>query len=105
MTILLREFKTSDEEMKKIVLKVVKQCVATEEVAKKVGSSEIVTRIVEDLKDESEPYRKMVMETIEKVIADLSAADIDQRLEEQLIDGILYSFQEQTSEDTAVMLN
>lgn len=59
----------------------------------KVGSSEIITRIVEDLKDESEPYRKMVMETVEKVISTLSAADIDQRLEEQLVDGILYSFQ------------
>merc|ERR1719453_671473 len=144
MVILLREFASPDEEMKKIVLKVVKQCVATEgveadyvrkeilpeffrnfwvrrmaldrrnykqlvetteELAKKVGSSEIINRIVEDLKDESEPYRKMVMETIEKVISSLSAADIDQRLEEQLIDGILYSFQEQTSEDTAVMLN
>ncbi|KAL3929888.1 MAG: hypothetical protein SGPRY_001767 [Prymnesium sp.] len=135
MIILLREFASPDEEMKKIVLKVVKQCVATEgvaaeyvrqeilpeffrnfwvrrmaldrrnykqlvetteELAKKVGSAEIVTRIVEDLKDESEPYRKMVMETVEKVISSLSAADIDQRLEEQL---------EQTSEDTAVMLN
>merc|ERR1719240_2126509 len=77
----------------------------TEELSKKVGSSDIIVRTVEDLKDESEPYRKMVMETIEKVISTLSAADIDQRLEEQLIDGILYSFQEQTSEDTAVMLN
>ena len=144
MIILHREFATQDEEMKKIVLKVVKQCVATdgvtpqyvresvlpeffskfwvrrmaldrrnykqlvettEELAKKVGSSEVVTRIVEDLKDESEPYRKMVMETIEKVISNLSAADIDQRLEEQLVDGILYSFQEQTTEDSAVMLN
>jgi len=31
-----------------------------------VGCSEIVGRIVEDLKDESEPYRRMVMETIDK---------------------------------------
>lgn len=144
MIILLREFASPDEEMKKIVLKVVKQCVATEgvqpsyvrteilpeffknfwvrrmaldrrnykalvetteELAKKVGAAQIVTRIVEDLKDESEPYRKMVMETVEKVISSLSAADIDQRLEEQLVDGILYAFQEQTSDDTAVMLN
>ncbi|CAE7699948.1 Sf3b1, partial [Symbiodinium pilosum] len=30
MIILIREFSTPDEEMKKIVLKVVKQCVATE---------------------------------------------------------------------------
>lgn len=35
--------------------------------ADKVGCSEIVGRVVEDLKDESEPYRRMVMETIEKV--------------------------------------
>ena len=32
-----------------------------------VGCSEVVRRVVEDLKDESEPYRRMVMETIDKV--------------------------------------
>ncbi|KAI8591655.1 armadillo-type protein, partial [Geranomyces variabilis] len=84
-----------DEEMKKIVLKVVKQCSATDgvepqyikeeilpeffkhfwqlvettvELAQRVGVAEIVSKIVEDLKDESEPYRKMVMETIDKVV-------------------------------------
>ena len=62
-----------------------------------VGSAEIVGRIVEDLKDESEPYRRMVMETVDKVIQDLGTADIDARLEELLIDGILYAFQEQVS--------
>ena len=145
MTILIREFQTPDEEMKKIVLKVVKQCVGTDgvdaeyiraevlpeffkhfwvrrmaldrrnyrqlvettvEVALKVGCSEIVGRIVEDLKDESEPYRRMVMETIEKVVEALGTADVDARLEELLVDGILYAFQEQTGEDPAnVMLN
>lgn len=60
-----------------------------------VGCSEIVGRIVEDLKDENEPYRRMVMETIDKVVRDLGTADIDARLEELLIDGILYAFQEQ----------
>ena len=29
---------------------------------------------------------------------DLGATDVDARLEEQLIDGILYAFQEQTNE-------
>lgn len=143
MIILIREFQSPDEEMKKIVLKVVKQCAATDgvkpqyikdeilpeffkhfwvrrmaldrrnykqlvettvELANKVGVSEIVGRIVTDLKDESEPYRKMVMETIEKVVSNLGASDIDPRLEELLIDGILYAFQEQTVEDV-VMLN
>ncbi|THF94749.1 hypothetical protein TEA_017699 [Camellia sinensis var. sinensis] len=144
MIILIREFQSPDEEMKKIVLKVVKQCVSTEgveaeyirteilpeffrnfwvrrmaldrrnhwqlvettvEIANKVGVADIVGRIVEDLKDESEPYRRMVMETIEKVVANLGASDIDARLQELLIDGILYAFQEQTSNDANVMLN
>jgi splicing factor 3B subunit 1 len=130
--------------MKKIVLKVVKQCVSTDgveasyvreailpeffrhfwvrrmaldrrnykqvvettvEIANKVGCSEVVRRIVDDLKDESEPYRKMVMETVELIVQNLGAADIDERLEEQLIDGILYAFQEQASDDTQVMLS
>jgi len=144
MIILIREFSTPDEEMKKIVLKVVKQCVATEgveasyiredilppffrnfwvvrmaldrrnylqlvdttvEISNKVGGADIVQRVVEDLKDASEPYRKMVMETIETIVQNLGVADFDSRLEELLIDGIVYAFQEQTSDDTTVMLN
>nr|CAG4642280.1 EOG090X00GC [Evadne anonyx] len=143
MLILIREFQSPDEEMKKIVLKVVKQCCATDgvephyikteilphffksfwntrmaldrrnyrqlvdttvEIANRVGAAEIVGRVVDDLKDENEQYRKMVMETVEKIMGNLGAADIDSRLEEQLIDGILYAFQEQTTEDV-VMLN
>ena len=76
----------------------------TVEIANRVGASEIINRLVDDLKDENEQYRKMVMESIEKIMGGLGAADIDSRLEEQLIDGILYSFQEQTTEDV-VMLN
>lgn len=38
------------------------------------------------------------METIEKIMSSLGATDVDSRLEEQLIDGILYAFQEQTTE-------
>lgn len=140
--ILIREFQTSDEEMKKIVLKVVQQCAATEgvtpqyikqdilpdffksfwvrrmaldrrnyrqvvettvELAQKSGVAEIVGRIVNDLKDEAEPYRKMVMETITKVVASLGAADIDERLEVRLVDGIIYAFQEQTTEDQVML--
>lgn len=142
MIILIREFSSPDEEMKKIVLKVVKQCCGTEgveaqyikdeilphffrafwnhrmaldkrnykqlvettvEIANKVGSSTIITKIVDDLKDENEQYRKMVMETIEKVLETLGSADIDARLEELLIDGILYAFQEQTTEDVVML--
>jgi len=143
MEILLREFQSPDEEMKKVVLKVVSQCASTDgvtagylkehvlqeffksfwvrrmaldkrnyrqvvettvDLGQKVGVSEIVERIVNNLKDESEAYRKMTVETIEKVIASLGAADIGERLEERLVDGILHAFQEQSIEDV-VMLN
>ena len=40
----------------------------TVEIANKVGAAEITSRIVEDLKDENEQYRKMVMDCIEKVL-------------------------------------
>ena len=143
MEILLREFQSPDEEMKKVVLKVISQCAGTDgvtaaklknevlpdffksfwvrrmaldkrnyrqvvettvDLGQKVGVSEIVDRIVNNLKDESEAYRKMTVETIEKVIASLGAADINERLEERLVDGILHAFQEQSIEDI-VMLN
>jgi splicing factor 3B subunit 1 len=71
--------------------------------AQKAGVSEIVGRIVNDLKDEAELYRKMVMETITKVVTMLGASDIDERLEVRLVDGIIYSFQEQTTEDQVML--
>jgi splicing factor 3B subunit 1 len=77
----------------------------TVEIADKVGVVDIISRITEDLKDESEPYRRMVMETIEKCVQSQGTADVDARLEELLIDGILYAFQEQTADDSDVMLS
>ncbi|GMI35637.1 hypothetical protein TrCOL_g7856, partial [Triparma columacea] len=51
----------------------------------------------DDLKDDSEPYRRMVMEAIKRALENLGASDIDQRLEERLIDGVLFAFQEQST--------
>jgi splicing factor 3B subunit 1 len=143
MEILLREFSSPDDEMKKVVLKVISQCANTDgvtavylkenvlsdffksfwvrrmaldkrnyrqvvdttvDISQKVGGAEIIERMVNNLKDESEAYRKMTVETIEKIVASLGAADIGERLEERLIDGILHSFHEQSVEDV-VLLN
>jgi splicing factor 3B subunit 1 len=143
MVILIREFASPDEEMKKIVLKVIKQVLLTEgveaayvrsdivpeyfknfwvrrmaldkrnykqlvettlELAVKVGGAQVVRLLVPGLKDESEPYRRMVMDTIEQVVAALGVADVDGPLEEQLVDGVLFAFQEQQTEDADVML-
>jgi splicing factor 3B subunit 1 len=53
------------------------------------------THTLQDLKDASEPYRKMVMTAVDRVFTKLGAADIDGRLEEVLMDGVIYAFQEQ----------
>jgi splicing factor 3B subunit 1 len=45
----------------------------------------------------------MVMETMTNVISSLGASDIDERLEVRLIDGIIYAFQEQTTEDQVML--
>lgn len=142
MDVVLREFQSPDDEMRRVVLTVLSKMSQTEgvtagylkshvlddffsnfwvrrvaldkrnyrsvvettcDLGQKVGVSEILERIVGNLKDESEAYRKMTMETIEKLVASLGAADIGERLEERLIDGILHSFQEQSVEDVVVL--
>ncbi|KAF2498513.1 U2 snRNP component prp10 [Lophium mytilinum] len=140
--ILLREFSSPDEEMKKVVLKVVSQCAQTKgvkgkflidkmldeffkafwvrrmaldkrmskeviqttfDLGQKVGVSEIVERTVGNLKDENEAYRKMSIETIEKVISSLGAASINDDLEKRLVDGTLTTFQDQSVEDELIL--
>ncbi|EPX70794.1 U2 snRNP-associated protein Sap155 [Schizosaccharomyces octosporus yFS286] len=142
MKIVLREFSSPDEEMKKIVLKVVSQCASTDGVsseylktevlpeffhcfwsrrmasdrrsykqvvettfvlAGQVGVLQIVDRIVNNFKDESEPYRKMTAETVGKVIGSLGVSEIDERTEELLLDGVLFAFQEQSVEENVIL--
>lgn len=142
MPILIREFQTPDEEMKKIVLKVVKQCALTDgvepqyirdeilpdffkyfwvrrmaldrrnykqlvettlELSNKVGAGDILGRLIPSTKDESEPFRKMAIEAIDNIVAQHGAADIDERMEQLLIDGLLFAFQEQISDEMAVL--
>lgn len=41
----------------------------TVEIAGKVGGAEIIKKIVDELKDDNEAYRKIVIETVEKIVA------------------------------------
>ena len=77
----------------------------TAEIAIKVGGAEIIKKLEPELRDENELYRKILMETIEKIILNQGVADISSKLEEKLMDGMLFAFQEQTSEDTETVLN
>ena len=64
----------------------------TSEIALKVGGSEIIKILEPELKDENEQYRKILMETIEKIVSVQGVADINAKLEEKLMDGILFAF-------------
>lgn len=66
----------------------------TVEIAGKVGGADILKKIVDELKDENESYRKIVMETVERIVATYGVADINSKLEEKLMDGIIFAFQE-----------
>lgn len=143
-SILIREFRSPDEEMKAVVLKVVMQCVScagvepkyvrddvapeyfrcfwirrmaldrrnfravvdtTLQVAIKIGGADVLGRLADDLKDESDPYRRMVLETVEKVTEKLGLSDINGALEARLIDGLLFAFKEQSnSNDSGTVL-
>ena len=131
--ILTREYRSSDDEMKLVVLAVVKQCVGcdgiepeyvrtemcpdfypcfwvrrmalerrhfravvetTVEIAGKVGGSEVLGHLVDGLKNESEPFRRMVVDCVEKIASGRGLDDVDPRLEERLVDGLLFAFQE-----------
>ena len=63
--------------------------------AGKAGVGDIIDRIVSKLKDDSEPFRLMTMETVDKLLAKHGSAEIDTRLEEQLVDGMLYALGQQ----------
>ncbi|PVI08170.1 splicing factor 3B subunit 1 [Periconia macrospinosa] len=142
MEIVVREFQTPDEEMRKVVLKVVSQCAGTAgvtgsyvrttiipeflknfwvrrmaqekrnyrqvvdttvDLAKKAGVAEVIGKIAHNMKDENETFRKMTVETCDKIISMLGAHDIDSHLEERLVDGVLVAFQDQTIEDPIII--
>ena len=73
--------------------------------AKRVGAADILSATIELFKDESEPMRRMTIDSAAQVLTAVGAADVNVRLEERLVDGILYCFQEQTVDKSRVMLN
>ncbi|CAA0827509.1 splicing factor- putative [Striga hermonthica] len=103
MVILIREFQSPNEETKKIVLKVVKQCVSTEGVEPDYIRNDIlpvffrnfwVRRMALDRRN----YKQLVETTVE-IANKVGVADIVGRIVEDL------KMREQTSDDAKVMLN
>lgn len=66
-------------------------------IAEKIGGRDVIALLTGDLKDASDPYRRMVVETVEKVTEKLGLSDVDGSLEARLIDGLLFAFQAQSN--------
>jgi splicing factor 3B subunit 1 len=142
MKVVQREFSSPDDEMKKIVLKVVKQMTQIEGIdeelekmlspyfrdfwirrmamdrrnykqvvettwhlAKRMGSLKIVKRLISFLKDDQESFRRMALDCLHVTIEDLGTSEIDERLEELLVDGLVFCYQEIQSDDFFNVLN
>ena len=71
----------------------------------KVGATECITQLVTRLMDESEPFRKMTVQAIDRTLEKTGGSELDNRLVERLIDGMLYAFQEVGSEQDVAILN
>ena len=139
LPILKKDFISPDENIRRVVLSVLKQCLlvngidysyvkeeisneffsnfwnrrmaldrknykgvidVTVEIAKKISCAEVLNIIVYYLKDENEIFRKMTLECVEKIIANMGVIDIDKRLEQLLIDGLMLCFEEQNTDDS-----
>ncbi|EAK90059.1 splicing factor 3B subunit1-like HEAT repeat containing protein [Cryptosporidium parvum Iowa II] len=143
--VLVREFGSQDDEMKRIVLRVLEQCVSVEEIgsefvkqkllgpffgqfwtsrnsldkrtsklvinttvslSKQVGLEPILDGLLIFLRDGSETFRIQALETVRNVMEIVPVIHLEQRLEKLLVDGILYIFQESsTDEDSSVVEN
>jgi splicing factor 3B subunit 1 len=140
INIVIREFENPQNEMQKIILKVVKQLVSTTgiepkfikqkiidpyfknfftlklsmdkrsykqiiettvEIGNKVGTHEILIKIIDELKSEKEEFRKMTLEIIQKIIESLGVDDINEKIEIQLFDGLLHCFSIQFNEENS----
>jgi splicing factor 3B subunit 1 len=65
----------------------------TVEIAKKIGAGELLARVIPDMKDENEVYRRIVLDTVAETVATLGVSDIGSRLENLVIDGVVFVFQ------------
>lgn len=68
----------------------------------KIGSSKVIDEILLSLKDESEPFRRMTLETCDKIIVELGSYDLSDRSVTRLLDGLVYTFQKQNLENKKV---
>ncbi|AQZ13520.1 HSH155 (YMR288W) [Zygosaccharomyces parabailii] len=70
--------------------------------SEKIGARYTIDKLLKPLRDESEPFRTMAVATVSKVVSLLGTAELDERQELRLIDGLLVAFQEQTTDNNCI---
>jgi splicing factor 3B subunit 1 len=137
---LTREFSAPDDEMRRIVLRVIRQVAETEGIPAslirasllddffvsfwvrkaaldrrlsralleatvsltlRVGVGAVAPALCERLKDEAEGLRRLALEVLEAALVRFGAAEIGERTEELLIDGLVAAIQEPGSEESS----
>jgi splicing factor 3B subunit 1 len=64
----------------------------TVEMAKKVGSREILQYLINDMKDDNEAFQRMVVDAVRRVVDVVSTADLPENMERRLMDGAITAF-------------
>ncbi|CBH18212.1 splicing factor 3B subunit 1, putative [Trypanosoma equiperdum] len=141
---LVNQFNTPDDEHRRVLLQVVRQCVSADGVtvdfirnvilrpffegfwtirrvaadrktagilidttvgiARRIGSTEILQYLVQDMKDENEHFQRMVVETVRRVIANVGAVGVPDTLVALLMDGAIAAVkQDETGLNRVVM--
>ena len=70
--------------------------------SEKLGCAYVIEKLLDPLRDESEPFRIMAIHAIQKVAGLLGTTELDERLETRLIDSLLIAFQEQQKNDPII---
>ncbi len=77
----------------------------TTALSQKVGFADIAPNVVPKLLDSSERFRHMALVAITEALRHANTAELDGKLVERLVDGMLHAFQENGSESDASVLN
>ncbi|KAH3662218.1 hypothetical protein OGAPHI_005466 [Ogataea philodendri] len=81
-----------------------RMCVdASVSLSNKIGPNAVIGQMLVPMKDESETFRRMAVETSSRIVQQHGSFDLDDRTVERLLDALLFSFQHQTLDDSVVL--
>ena len=144
MHVVLKEFESPDDEMKRILLTVIKQCIeaklvtsdyvkdtilepfwqhfwtrkicmdritskalieCTVALAGKIGPAIVLQKLTFNLKEDHDVYRRVSVQAVDGIVKQYGVADLDARLEELLVDSLIFAFHQQSDDSDNTILD